>query len=250
MPLYRCCFRLPLVAFFLAFIFSSSLRADPFLVTSDYFGPLCSVNPNTGVILGTYSVGGSAGEIDFGSDGLLYASFFESNSIQKFNLATDSSAGTISLPGKPRDIAFGPDGMLYIASTGNGNGGGAIGIYRYNPITQQLSSAINTFTFNGAPTGLAFGANNDLFVALDARYAGDGHSSVVRMDPVTGDSLGTFTSTNVNIPQSIAFAPDGDLFVGNQGSGTITEYSAAGDFLDTLTTAANNPQGLHVPSRR
>jgi streptogramin lyase len=238
---------LPVVALVVALLFflSSPLHADPFLVTSDYFGPLRSVNPNTGAILGTYSVGSGAGEIELGSDGLLYASYFESSSIQKFNLNTDSAAGTIALPAKPRDIAFGPDGMLYIAFTGNGDGGGSTGIFRYNPITQQLSSPVNTFAFNGIPIGLAFGPHNDLFVALDARYAGDGHASVVRMDPLTGAFLGTFTSDHISIPQSIAFAPDGDLFVANQGSGSITEYSTTGTFLRTLTTSAGNPQGLY-----
>jgi hypothetical protein len=232
-------------AFASLFLLASPLRADPTLITSDYFGPLRSVNPTNGAILGTYSVGGSAGEIDVGPDGLLYASYFESYAIQKINLTSDASADTIALPGKPRDIAFGPDGMLYIASTGNGSGGNTTGIYRYNPFTQQLSSPLNNFAFNGIPIGLAFGPNNDLFVALDARYAGDGNASVVRMNPLTGASLGTFASANVSIPQSIAFASNGHLFVGNQGTGTITEYSPAGAFLRTLTTSAGNPQGLY-----
>jgi streptogramin lyase len=224
---------------------ATALAATPFMLASDYQGPMRRVDPSTGTIIGTLSVGFGAGEIDLGPDGLIYASHFESSSIEKINPVTGLDAGTISLPGKPRDVTFGPDGQLYVALTGNGFGGGAIGVYRFNLSTQQLSSQFNTSSLNGSPIGIAFGPGNDLFVCLDARYGGNGTHSVVRIDGQSGNSKGTFALAGVSIPQSLAFASNGEMYVGNQGTGTITHYGPTGSYLGSLVAAAGNTQGLY-----
>jgi streptogramin lyase len=203
-----------------------------------------TLDPTTGATLSTFTAGGSAGELAFGPDGMIYASYFASQAIQIINPNTGLAVGSISLPGDPRDVTFGPDGQLYIALAGDGEGHGTIGVYRYNLATQQLSTPFNTSQLDGSPIGLAFGPGNDLFVALDARFAGDGNSTVVRLDGTTGNLDGIFASTDISIPQTIAFGPNGHLFVGNRGNASITEYGADGTFLDFLSTSAGNPQGL------
>lgn len=215
------------------------------LVVSDYFGPMRIVNSNSGEILGEIAGGYGAGELDFGPDGLIYASYFESSLVRVLDPA-NGALRDIGLPGKPRDVIFGPDEQLYIALAGNGFGDGIIGVYRYNLTTQVLAGPVNKFTMNGTPIGLEFGPDDDIFVSLDARYAGNGNHSVVRIDGMTGDDEGVFTSESVHIPQSLAFAPNGDLFVGNQGTSLITQYDGnTGDFLGLLTSQGGNPQGLY-----
>jgi streptogramin lyase len=219
-------------------------QAESFLVASDYFSAMRKVDPINGAIIGTMDGGTSAGEIDFGSDGLIYASYFESYAIREIDPFTGQYVKTVSLPGKPRDVTFGPDGKLYIALTGDGSGNGSLGIYQYDISSQQLNQ-FNASTFNGIPIGIAFGPDNDLFVCLDARYNGDGTHTVVRLDGQTGISEGIFTDVNISIPQSLAFRPNGNLYVGNQGTGSVTEYAPDGSYLDTLISNAGNTQGLY-----
>jgi hypothetical protein len=108
-----------------------------------------------------------------------------------------------------------------------------------------LSPPFNTSTLNGAPIGIAFAPGGDLFVCLDARYSGNGTDSVVRIDGQTGNFDGVVTTSNISIPQSLAFGSGGDFFVANQGSSTITRYAGTGAYLGTLVSGAGNPQGLY-----
>ena len=225
---------------------NANVLATPFLVASDYNGQMRRVDAQTGLIIDTLTGGYMAGEIDLGSDGLIYASYFRSSELRKIDPVSGLEIGIVPLPGKPRDVTFGPDGQLYIALVGSGGGGGSeIGIYRFNPSTQQLSTRFNTSLLNGSPIGVAFGPDEDLFVCLDARFNGDGTHSVVRIDGESGDFKGVFSTENIHTPQSLAFGPDGKMYVGNQGTSTITCYSPNGIYLDTITTAAGNPQGLY-----
>ena len=219
-------------------------NASQFLIASDYQGGMRRVDPVSGAILGTLPGGGGAGEIDLGPDGLIYASYYNDSIIREIDPVSGTWVRTIALPGNPRDVTFGPDGQLYIASTGDGWGHGAIGVFRYNLVSHQLSQ-FNTSTLNGTPIGIAFGPDNDLFVSLDARYAGNGTDSVVRIDGRSGNFDGVFTSTHISIPQSLAFGPNGNLYVGDQGTNQITEYSSDGSYLGIVTSSAGNPQGLY-----
>ena len=208
----------------------------PFLVASDFTGQMRRVDPQTGAILSTVAGGNGAGEIDFGPDGLIYASDFDESRIRRIDPISGLWIGTIALPGKPRDVTFGPDGQLYIGLTGTGNGQGTIGVYRYDLASQQLSSRFNTSVLNGSPIGITFGPGNDLWVALDARFSGNGVSSIVRIDGQTGNFEGVFTSQQINAPQSLVFDLDGNLDVANSIGGTITQYAPDGSYLGTLTS--------------
>src|SRR5438874_6698863 len=88
----------------------ADVSANPYLVASDYQGPMRRVDLQTGAVTATFAGGYGAGEIDLGPDGLIYASYFEGRSIGKINPVTGASVGNISLGGKPRDVTFGPEG--------------------------------------------------------------------------------------------------------------------------------------------
>lgn len=219
--------------------------ATPILIASDYYGPMRQVDVQTGSIIRTLSGGYGAGEIDLGPDGLIYASYYSMSELRTIDPVSGLEIEVIPLPGKPRDVMFGPDGQLYIAVCGSGAGQGEIGIYRFNPATKQLSSRFNTSLLNGYPIGLAWGPGDDLFVSLDARSVSNEPHSVVRIDGESGDFEGVFTTENIYFPQSLAFGPDGNLYVGNQNVDTITCYNPDGLYLDTIVTGAGNPQGLY-----
>src|SRR5207244_3071481 len=99
--------------------------------------------------------------------------------------------------------------------------------------------------------GLAVGPNGDLFVS--ARSTND----VLRYDGNTGAFLGTFVSPGsggLNAPDSLAFGPDGNLYVTstgfNGGTGnypSVLRYDGTtGAFLGTFASGGglSGPQGL------
>jgi DNA-binding beta-propeller fold protein YncE len=54
----------------------------------------------------------------------------------------------------------------------------------------------------------------------------------------TGADLGTFASTGVSQPSSLAFDKGGNLYVGNQGSHSIHEFGPTGVDLGTFASTA------------
>jgi len=54
----------------------------------------------------------------------------------------------------------------------------------------------------------------------------------------------TFTTQDLNEPTGIAFNSAGDVFVANNGSGTIAEFSPGGSFIGNYATGQANPRGL------
>ncbi len=55
-------------------------------------------------------------------------------------------------------------------------------------------------------------------------------------------------TTNLNGPTGLAFNSVGDLFVANNGSGDIAEFSPSGTFLKHFASGLSNPRGLAFDS--
>ena len=68
---------------------------------------------------------------------------------------------------------------------------------------------------------LADPATNDLFVSISGNTVGDGQVLRYSIDPGTGRSTGyEVVADDLDNPRSLAFGPDGDLYVLEQGRGT------------------------------
>jgi hypothetical protein len=132
----------------------------------------------------------------------------------------------------PAGIAFG-GGNLYIADAGDetlkifdaatGNGGNVVG------------SGLPDLTGGVAVLG------SDLFVTM---HGGGG--------PTDGKILGlggapSVFATGLNNPHGLATDSQGDIFVANNGNGTIAEYTSSGQLLNSaLISGLNNPVGLAI----
>ena len=68
---------------------------------------------------------------------------------------------------------------------------------------------------------LADPATSDVFVSISGNNVGDGQVLRYSIDPGSGRSTGyQVVADDLNNPRSLAFGPDGDLYVLEQGRGT------------------------------
>jgi len=123
----------------------------------------------------------------------LYVLYYNSATVETFDLTTMASLGLLMPPGNPMGVgglytpsamAFGPDGNLYISG---GTFGGNLGVRRYNPMTGAF---IDFFANSGSdlyvPIGIAFGPDNHLYVATQ------NSANVMRFNYPTGAFMDFF----------------------------------------------------------
>ncbi|MFM7319374.1 MAG: NHL repeat-containing protein [bacterium] len=88
--------------------------------------------------------------------------------------------------------------------------------------------------------------------AVDLLYVSLGNGSIVTYDVslTTGSavsaSLATFTTTNVNNPQGLAFDASGNLYVANNGDSTISKFGPGAALLGTISTNLSSPGALAI----
>ena len=75
-------------------VFAAPASGTPYLVASDYQGPMRRVDPNTGATLSLFTDGWSAGELEVGADGLIYVSYFEPRMLMRLDPTSGTSVGT------------------------------------------------------------------------------------------------------------------------------------------------------------
>ncbi|MBD2182914.1 NHL repeat-containing protein [Planktothrix sp. FACHB-1355] len=169
----------------------------------------------------------------FGPDGNLYVSSFLSDRILRYNGKTgqfiDVFATGNQQPGGlngPNGLLFGLDGSLYVTTEGsiarNGEADFSDGLpsqlLRYNIQTKQ-----STVFASPSPSPESFGFVSLLGMAINPidgdLYVSDFANDIRRYDLETGNSVSvlstnyTGTSPSSNFIGSLAFAPDGNLFV-------------------------------------
>ncbi len=227
---------------------SAILRYDG--VTGQFIDVFVGDNPRTPNIDetgGLFRPYGSA----FGPDGNLYVSSFLSDQILRYNGKTgqfiDVFASGNQQPGGlngPNGLLFGPDGSLYVTTQGsvavNGTPDFSAGLpsqlLRYNLQTRQSNAIASP-----SPSPESFGFVSLLGIAINPKdgnlYVSDFANDVRRYDLNTGNLLAvlstnyTGTSPSSNFIGSLAFGPDGNLFVvgfdnrnGTSNLGAILRY--------------------------
>jgi sugar lactone lactonase YvrE len=90
--------------------------------------------------------------------------------------------------------------------------------------------------------------------AVDILYVSMDDSTIVSFD-TTGNNGSTiaatkavFTSTNLSLPQGLAFDSTGNLYAANVGDDTISKFNSSGAYLSNITTNLNGPIGLAFDS--
>ncbi|MCO8121379.1 DUF4347 domain-containing protein, partial [Stieleria sp. TO1_6] len=202
--------------------------------------PLLRLDPLNGTLelsLGLSSLFEQGGaDILFGPDGMLYASSYLSDNVQRFDPVTGTlinefvAAGSGGLD-RATGIAFGPDGNLYVASYNTDS------ILRYDGTTGAF---IDEFVASGSggldgPTALSFFADGDLYVS------GGNSDNILRFDGETGALVSEFItagSGGLDGAESFAFGRDGNLYVASYNTDQILRFNATtGAFQDVFISA-------------
>jgi DNA-binding beta-propeller fold protein YncE len=221
----------------------------------------------TGAFLGIFAGGSQLSDprgVSFGPDGNLYVADgngpgdvvrFNGNTGAFIDRFVKNNSGGLT---HPNSALFGPDGNLYVVSADQSE------ILQYNG---QTGTFLGTFVPSGSgglttPFGMAFGPDGNLYVANTQFFDSTG-GGILRFEGPSGSNPGAFLGTFIAPssggllhPLSIAFGPEGDLYVASAqeqgsliatpGTSTVLRYDGAtGAFLGTFVTPDSG--GLAFP---
>jgi outer membrane protein assembly factor BamB len=170
---------------------------------------------DTGAFVGTMTAAQLSGPrgLAFGSDGKLYVSSADTNSILKFDPGTGAFLGVFATASTPIGLAFGPDGNLYVA-----NAGVPGSIQRIDGAT---GASLGTFTSSllDNPQALVFGPDHMLYVHSQYNY------KILKFDAAAGTLAGTFFNGAYpyNPSAGMVWGPDGKLYTGNLTNGAAND---------------------------
>lgn len=166
-----------------------------------------------------------------------------------FGFSGDGGPATSARLASPWDVAVSADGSLYIADLSNSR------IRKVDPagiITTVAGNGSFSFCGDGGPAtsaclagprGVAVAADGSVYIADTGNQRIRKVNSAGIITIVAGNGLGGFsgdggtaTSARLNNPVSVAVAPDGSLFIGDQFNNRIRRVDPTG----VITTAAGD----------
>lgn len=200
-------------------------------------------NGTTGAFMDKFVVasdnGGLSGSsgLTFGPDGNLYVTSTGTNEVKSYNGTTGVFVDNFVRAGdaglrSPTDLLFGPDGNLYVNNVGREE------VKRYNGTTGAF---INNIGGAGNRGDMAVGPDGSLYVTGRFRPTSI-FPEIDRYNSTTGAFIGEFASQGrLDLPFSLAFGPDGNLYVSSVGSGIIERYNGTtGVFIDNFVAVGNS----------
>jgi hypothetical protein len=156
----------------------------------------------------------------------------------------------------PHAIIFGPDGNIYWGDRVDGNIGHPQGgmILRFDGQTGAFMDEFVPRLSGGLlhPLALIFGPDSNGDGNLDLYVADEGPSRILHYDGTTGAFLGEFVtrgSGGLTFPQQLSFGPDGNLYVGSFGTGSVMRFQGpSGDNPGAPMPSTGNSGADFVPA--
>lgn len=231
------CWLLPIVA-----LAAAPAAAEELLVCS-FSSDRVSRFDAEGGFLGTLQLGvGLDGPLAarIGPDGLLYVASEESNSVQRYDVASGAFVDTFVQPGSgglagPSAVTWGPDGELYVASFDSD------AILRYDGASGAFLGPFATTGaggMNGPDNGTIFGPDGNLYVPS---YW---NNRIIRFNGQTGVAETLIAA--IARPRVLEFRGD-ELLITSERSDSVRKYDAAsGAYLGDLV--APGAGGLDSPA--
>lgn len=193
-------------------------------------GDFQEFNPNTLQAVSTVFSGFflDVEDIEFGPGGLLYVD--DNTDILQLNPQTGAKIGNVteSIPFITIDFAFGPDGNIY-ANDSIDNG-----ITVFEPIGGNIVKTFPPFQGVGI-NDLAFNLQGVLHVIQGSEIQTVSVQQVLVGSTLTDQLVTTTVVSNLIVPTSLAFGPNGNLFVGEAGTNTVKEFDTAYNLVRTFS---------------
>jgi Bacterial Ig-like domain len=171
----------------------------------------------------------------------------------RLNLASEQLVN-VTAPGSGdmRGVAQASDGSLIATDLGPGNGTEADGrVLRIDPVTSEATAISSGGELNN-PLGIAIAEDDTIYVT---DLGGDGHGQVLEIDPSDG-AQNVIAAAPLSIPWGIAFLPNGDLVLADEGyngafQGALVRIDPATGaqtprFLESLQGSIDNATGVAV----
>ena len=147
----------------------------------------------------------------------------------------------------PAGIAVDASGSVYVTDTGDGTAAHPALVRKYNSAGVRQNLGIHAATpadMLGTPEGIALDAFGNIYFATQFSQSVNGSFFAVE-EINTGGLLTTFAggaAASLYVPIGLAFGPNGNLWVGNEGigsgNGTLNEYDSTGMLLSPTFTGS------------
>jgi hypothetical protein len=188
--------------------------------------------PGTATVINT-DIPETPEDIVVGPDGKIYICDADQNTIRRMNQDGTLVETVYSTnPAGPEGPSFNTLGDLYF----NTRGPGHTGVWKIT--SAQLSGplpVIPTNVLTAGQTGSSFGEGT-VFDTQDNLLIVDRSGNRVLKSSPPYTTASALISTNLNIPIGIAVNSQNDIFVGNNGAGTISHFNSSGGFVNTYVT--------------
>lgn len=211
------------------------LEADNTVIVSNLnTGRITKYNATTGAYIEDFAtVSGGPTRMKIGPDNLLYVLQWSNtdNKVKRYQLDGTfvdefTSAGVIQSIGMDWDSS----GNLYVSTFGGAR------VRKFDPSGNDLG--IFVITELTGPTNIWFSDTGDLRVL-------DWSAGNVESFDADGNYLGVFI-TGLSQPEGIATLPNGNILIGNGGTGAVKMFDANGTFIEDLVPSGSG--GLIQPN--
>ena len=200
---------------------------DCFQDGCQYENAVLRYEATTGAFLGVHiaNIEGPTGIAVHPSRGTLLVASRSTNTVKEFNIRTGVQIRNFVTPNLgglnlPQAILFRPNGNLLVTSSQSANNLSAVnGIIEYDGDDGSLVSVFIDGGFYGqncgdevclfGPSAMVYGPNGNLYVASTS------NDLVIEYNGSTGAYVGSFDSTKLKYPTSIAIRPTGTTRAGN-----------------------------------
>lgn len=172
----------------------------------------------------------------FDAAGNLYVANYISNTLSKYDPQGNYLPGQSIALGLNFSVGVAVDaaGAIYVSNESSAR------VRKFDAAGNLLATSVTGNT----PTALAFDSSGFL------RVANRTGNTIARFDTNLVAAGGTIT-TELNRPRGLALDSSGNIYAANAFTDDISKFSAAGDYLGRIGSAANlgNPYGLAVDSQ-
>lgn len=202
-------------------------------------------DPASGADLGFWADYFSLDQIDAGPDGILYGLGSTSrNYLQRWDLSTGAALSALNLPTSTnaQHFAFDCQHKLIVASTTK--------IQQFSSIDGSLMETIAELDVpNYYYTDLTIGPDGDVYatIAENSRSGVTPDDSVVRYDRSAGEVISRLYVDQVAPrPTSLAFGPDGGLYVGSRNDQTLVRLGSESNSIAWKTVLPGFRNADHI----